>query len=644
VTGEDKRKNEKGHLMVAVMVMIAIMAIGQAKVARSWVDIKQREDEAEMMFRAQEIARAIVKYRADRGNQPLTELEQLMEPGTKGQYFLRKLYDDPLVRDGKWGLLYQGPNNSVIDPSSPDVGTLAMGDSRPLTPMTGPGSRTSPTAGEISGLPIIGVKSLCDKKPFRVHKNLREYSEWQFTVYDFLNQGRQQAGQDRQGPGQRTNIPQAGSAPSSRFSRRILQAVIRRETLPNGLTLLTESMPHVRSVSLGVWLRLGSRHEKANVNGISHFIEHLVFKGTETRTAREIALTADSVGMQLDAFTTKEYTCFYAKMLDEHLPRAVDLLADIVQHPQFDPEELERERQVVMEEIRMVEDTPDELIYDLFSSHFYPTHPLGRPIQGTEETVGAMTRRRLLGFFRRAYRPENMLIVAAGNLKHAELRRMVKKAFRGMEAGNGTAAKLRPPRARGGIVKRQKKELEQLHLLLGLPAYPEDYADRYALFVLNALLGGTMSSRLFQKIREERGLVYSVYSGLNAFMDCGFMMVAAATSPKRGEEVVRLTLAEMDDLRRQGPGSDELRVAKEHLKGSLMLALESTSSRMSNLARQEIYFGRQLTLAEILRRIDAVTTDHVRDLSEELFDDRELSLAAVGELRPFRMTEAALRL
>jgi predicted Zn-dependent peptidase len=420
--------------------------------------------------------------------------------------------------------------------------------------------------------------------------------------------------------------------------------MIRRETLDNGLTLLTETMPHVRSVSLGVWLRLGSRHEPADVNGISHFIEHLVFKGTDTRTARDIALTADSVGMQLDAFTTKEYTCFYAKMLDEHLPRAVDLLADIVQHPRFDPEELERERQVVMEEIRMVEDTPDELIYDLFSSHFYPTHPLGRPIQGTEETVGGMSRRRLLGFFRRAYRPEKMLIVAAGNLKHARLCRMVRNAFAGMETGNGAQPRLRPPRARGGIVRRNKKELEQLHLLLGLPAYPESYEDRYALFVLNAMLGGTMSSRLFQKIREERGLVYSVYSGLNAFMDCGFLMVAAATSPRRGTEVVRLTLDEMDDLRQAGPGDDELRVAKEHLKGSLMLSLESTSSRMSNLARQEMYFGRQLTLEEILRRIDAVTGEQVRELSRDLFSGRGLGLAAVGELGRFRMRQEALAL
>ena len=423
--------------------------------------------------------------------------------------------------------------------------------------------------------------------------------------------------------------------------------MIRKESLDNGLTLLTETMPHVRSVALGVWLRRGSRHEPANVNGISHFIEHLVFKGTETRTAREIALAADSVGMQLDAFTTKEYTCFYAKMLDEHLPLAVDLLSDIVQRPLFDPEELERERQVVMEEIRMVEDTPDELIYDVFSGHFYPRHPLGRPIQGTGATVGAMSRRRLLGFFRGAYRPDNMLIVAAGNLQHGRLARVIRKAFGSMNGPgrpNRTSRTTRPPRPRGGVITRNKKGLEQLHLLLGLPAYPESFAGRYALFVLNALLGGTMSSRLFQKIREERGLVYSVYSSVNSFADCGFMMVAAATSPKRGAEVVRLTLGEMADLRDNGPTEAELVVAKEHLKGSLMLALESTSSRMSNLARQEMYFGRQFSLEKVLASIDAVTTEQVQTISGELFHDRRLGLAAIGELSRFKLREEALGL
>jgi predicted Zn-dependent peptidase len=420
--------------------------------------------------------------------------------------------------------------------------------------------------------------------------------------------------------------------------------MIRKETLPNGLTLITESIPHVRSVSLGVWLRRGSRHEPASLNGISHFIEHLVFKGTESRSAQEIALVMDSIGGQVDAFTTKEHTCFYAKVLDRHLPTAMEVLSDIVRHPKFDPVEVERERNVVVEEIRMVEDTPDELIYDLFSEHFYPGHPLGRPIQGTEQTVSSLSRARLLRFFKNAYRPGNLFIAAAGNLRHARVAKLVRKTFGPMNAGRTTPGSTRRPRTRNGIVKRSKRELEQLHVLLGLPAHPETFEDRYTLYVMNTLLGGTMSSRLFQKIREQRGLAYSVYSAVNAFKDCGFMMVYAATNPKQGSDVVHLTLEELSDLRENGPDTAELEVAKEHLKGSLMLALESTSSRMSNLARQDLHFGRQFTLEEIIGGIDAVTVERIHALSQNLFRDSRVALAAVGRLTPFRMTERALRL
>ena len=418
--------------------------------------------------------------------------------------------------------------------------------------------------------------------------------------------------------------------------------MIRKATLPNGLLLLTEAIPHVRSVSVGVWLKQGSRHETPAISGISHFLEHLVFKGTERRTAHEIALAADSVGMQLDAFTTKEYTCFYAKVLDEHLDDCLDLLSDIVRHPRFDPEELERERQVVIEEIRMVEDTPDELIYDLFSESFYPGHPLGRPIQGTEQTVGGMSRRRLLSFFRNSYSPDRMLIVAAGSIEHARFSRQVRKAFGSMDTQVRPERKTRVPKARGGLVKRGKKELEQLHLLMGVPAFAESHQGRYALFVMNTLLGGTMSSRLFQKIREERGLAYSVYSGLNAFSDSGFLMVAAGTSPEKGDEVVQLTLDELRDLRDNGPSPEEVQVAKQNLKASLMLALESTSSRMSNLARQEMYYGRQLGLPQILKRIDAVTAESVHAICGQLFDDAQAGLAAVGKLGQFKLREEAL--
>jgi predicted Zn-dependent peptidase len=346
----------------------------------------------------------------------------------------------------------------------------------------------------------------------------------------------------------------------------------------------------------------------------------------------------------MDAFTSKEYTCFYAKVLDEHLDTAVDLLSDIVRRPRFDPTELERERKVIVEEIRMVEDTPEELVYDLFSQHFYPDHPLGRPIQGTEATVRGLSRRRLLRFFHESYLPNNILIVAAGNLKHERLSRLVRKKFGSMEPMDRPRPKANPPRVRGGVIRRQKKELEQLHVLMGLPAYPENFRGRYPLFVLNALLGGTMSSRLFQKIREERGLAYSVYSAVNAFLDTGLMMIYAATSPARGREVVRLVLQELADLRDNGPSPAELEMAKDHLKGSLMLSLESTASRMSNLARQEMYYGRQFTLEELLRGIEAVTVDSVHDVSRQLFHNGKVALAAVGRMGQFRVNAESLRL
>jgi predicted Zn-dependent peptidase len=413
-------------------------------------------------------------------------------------------------------------------------------------------------------------------------------------------------------------------------------ATIRKETLPNGITLLTESMPHVRSVTLGVWLRRGSRHEPPSLNGASHFIEHLVFKGTESRSAREIALAVDSIGGQMDAFTSKEYTCFYAKVLDDHLGDAVDLLSDIVLRPLFDATELERERKVIVEEIRMVEDAPEELVYDLFSTHFYPGHALGRPIQGTEETVGGLSRRRLLDYFRANYVPHNILIVAAGNLRHATLARLAAKSFGRMPRGGAHVPAGPQPRPRGGIVTRNKKELEQLHVLLGMPAFPERHAQRYPLFVLNALLGGTMSSRLFQKIREERGLAYSVYSAVNAFRDSGVMMVYAGTSPDKGDELLSVVRDELRDLSDKGPSAREVEVAKEHLKGSLMLSLESTSSRMSNLARQEMYHGRTFSMSEILDRLHRVTRADVHRMARRVFRPGTPALAAVGRTRTLK--------
>jgi predicted Zn-dependent peptidase len=416
---------------------------------------------------------------------------------------------------------------------------------------------------------------------------------------------------------------------------------IRKETLPNGLVLITEQMPNIRSVALGVWLKKGSRHETEDENGISHFIEHLLFKGTETRTAKDIALIIDSVGGQMDAFTTKEFTCFYFKVLDENLDIAVDLLSDIVRRPKFVPGEIEKERKVIFEEIRMVDDTPDELLYDLFSAAFYRGHPLGRPIQGTIESVSRMQPEILNRYFRTSYEPGNLLITAAGNIDHDRLAGAVRQEFAPMRNAAGLPA-IAPPAGQAEVVVREKKELGQLHLCIGVPGIPMGDDRRYAEHVLNTLLGGAMSSRLFQHIREERGLAYSVFSSVNSFLDTGNLMVYAATSPESGREVIDLILQELRQMKNEPVAAADLQMAKDHLKGSLMLSLESSSSRMSNLARQEVFFGRQFTLNEILEGIDRVTVDDLSRLAAFLFDPRGATLAVLGKTEGLGLEKVTL--
>ena len=416
---------------------------------------------------------------------------------------------------------------------------------------------------------------------------------------------------------------------------------INRQVYPNGLTLVTERMPNLRSVALGVWMRRGSRHEAADQNGISHFIEHLLFKGTETRTAREIALIIDSVGGQMDAFTTKEYTCFYFKVLDEHLDTAVDLLTDIIRRPRFSPEEIEKERKVIFEEIKMVEDTPDELVYDLFSEAFYQGHALGRPIQGTVESVSNMKPEGLISFFKDAYQPGNILITAAGNLDHDHLADSMGKAFEAMDTGGG-APRDAAPKGQAAVRLREKKELGQLHLCLGVPGLPMNDERRYAAYVMNTVLGGTMSSRLFQNIREQRGLAYAVFSSANSYIDTGYLMVYAATSPESGREVTDLILQEFRLLKKEPVEAKELQLAKDNLKGGLMLSLESSGSRMSNLARQEIYFGRQASLSDVLTSIDRVTSEEIQDLSMQLLDQERCALAILGQTSEMRVKQADL--
>ncbi len=411
--------------------------------------------------------------------------------------------------------------------------------------------------------------------------------------------------------------------------------MITREVLDDGLTLLTESMPALRSVAVGVWLRRGSRHEAPARSGISHFIEHMVFKGTRNRSAEQIAAEVDSIGGYMDAFTAKEYASFHLKVLDEHLPLAVEILGDIVQNPLFDPKEMAKEKRVIFEEINMVEDTPDDLVMELFCEGFWPDHPLGRSILGSKRTVDGFRREDLAAYFRRVYQPANIVIVAAGNLEHGKTRELVRRQFsappRRTVPGNG-----RPPRAVTRTVTRAKKELEQVHLCLGTMALPQCHPDRYGSFVLNTVLGGSMSSRLFQNIREKRGLVYSISSGITSYSDAGLLSIYAGTSLESAPEVIRLTLEEIRRLRAERLPEAELRRAKDHIKGGLVLSLESTGSRMSHLARQEIYFGKPLPLEEILRGIEQVSADDVERLAAELFRGR-VGASVLGNLRGWRL-------
>jgi len=405
---------------------------------------------------------------------------------------------------------------------------------------------------------------------------------------------------------------------------------IRQTVLDNGFTVITERMDHVRSASVGIWVRSGSRHEAAPLNGISHFIEHTLFKGTRNRTSREIAVESDAIGGHVDAFTSREVASYYVKVLDEHLPRAFDLLADLITAPLFAQEELDRERNVVTEEIKMVEDTPDDLVHEVFVANFWPDHPLGRSILGTVDTLATFNQEKVADYFSAVYAPRNLVVAGAGNIEHEQFVDMVSRHLGGVKDRPVNLSAAAPSHATRRIVL--DKDLEQAHLVLGTRCPSMTSEDRYSVHVLNVILGGGMSSRLFQTIREDRGLAYAVYSGVNAYTDAGYLSVYAATSPEQVNDVIRLSVAEFDKIKTEAVTEAELQRAKDQLKVSIMLSLESTSARMSNLARQEIFFGRQSTLDEILERINRVTTDDVQRVAGEIFGSRELAITAVGQL------------
>ncbi len=406
---------------------------------------------------------------------------------------------------------------------------------------------------------------------------------------------------------------------------------IRRTTLPNGMIILTEAMPHLRSVAMGAWIGAGSRHEAPEVNGISHFVEHMVFKGTTSRTAQHIAREVDAIGGNLDAFTGKETVCFNMKVLDEHTPKALDVLSDLVLHPTFAEEEIARERGVILEEIKMDEDNPDYLVHEIFTQSFWQGHALGKPILGTVKTVGSFERETLLDFYGSRFHGGNIVFSAAGHIDHDRFVNMVTERFAALPAGEPLTVEA-PPKTAAKIILRSKKSLEQVQLCLGVPSHPLADESRYASLLLNTILGGGMSSRLFQTVREEHGLAYSIYSDLTPYRDTGSLCVYAGTSADKAVELIRLVMQEFRRIKENPVDADELRRAKDQLKGNLLLSLESSGSRMSSLARQQMYFDHFFGPQEILERVEEVTVDDLQTMAQSLFHPERIALTMLGRL------------
>ncbi|HUQ90077.1 MAG TPA: pitrilysin family protein [Bryobacteraceae bacterium] len=416
---------------------------------------------------------------------------------------------------------------------------------------------------------------------------------------------------------------------------------VRSDTLPNGITVITEQMTHVRSVSVGIWVTAGSRNETPQQNGISHFIEHMLFKGTQNRSAEDIARQVDSMGAHLDAFTSKELVCFNAKMLDDHLSQAFDVLSDLVLRPLFLDEDIEKEKGVVLEELKMEVDNPEYLVHDIFSSSIWKNHSLGRPILGTKETIQGFTPDMLRDYFRRMYAPGSTVITAAGNLSHDVFVKMVADQFGGLQPYEAIDPYV-APKAHAKLIFKNKRSLEQVHLCLGVPCHPLPHTMRFPSYVLNTVLGGGISSRLFQNIREKRGLAYSVGSEQFLYRDSGLFSIYAGTSLASVPELLRLVLVEFRDLKDNLVTDEELRRAKDNLKGSLMLGLESTGSRMSHLARQFIYFRRFSTMDEITEAIEKVQAEDLRTLANEYFQTEKIAMTVLGRLNGFKMEREQL--
>ncbi len=418
---------------------------------------------------------------------------------------------------------------------------------------------------------------------------------------------------------------------------------IRRTELSNGLVILTERMEHVRSVSMGVWIKTGSRDELPEINGVSHFVEHMVFKGTNSRSAKNIAREVDAIGGNLDAFTSKETICFNMKVLDEHVPKALDVLTDLVMHPIFAPDDIDRECKVILEEIKMDEDNPDMLVNEIFTQSFWKGHPLGKPILGTRDTVRRFEQGTLFDFYGGRFLGSNMIFSAAGNLDHDALVTLVAEKLGHLPAPPAAENALivpaeAQPKVHARIVSKQKKSLEQLQLCLGVPAPPINDEQRYTVALLNTILGGGMSSRLFQNVREDRGLAYSIFSEVSSFRDTGSLCVYAGTSAQNATQVMQLTVEEFHRMKEEPVTEEELQRAKDQLKGNILMSLESSGALMSNLARQEMYFKHFYAVPEILDQVAQVTSADLMRMAQQLFVPQSVALAMLGNLNGLKIT------
>jgi len=405
----------------------------------------------------------------------------------------------------------------------------------------------------------------------------------------------------------------------------------KRVVLDNGLTLVLENTNAVRSVCIGVWVKAGAMYEDRSINGVSHFLEHMLFKGTKKRSARQIAEAMDSVGGQLNAFSAKEFTCFFTKVRDEHAEMAVELLSDMLKNSTFDPEEITREKNVVIEEIKMYDDAPDELIHDIFSQSLWRNHPIGYPILGTTDTVNSLDRKKIVKYFSENYVPANFLITAVGNFKIPKLVSWVNKYFKYAGAQKALPERREMAEPRHSIRHEiREKKVEQVHMVLGTYGIPECDDDRYKLYILNSIFGGSMSSRLFQEIREKHGLAYSIFSYATLYKLAGLFAIYAGCGYKDCDRVIELVLHEIHRMKNEPIEKTEIVRAKEQLKGNMILSLEGVNARMNRLGRNEIYFGRHVPIDEVLDKISKVTADDVHEMARKLFDVKKLAISLIG--------------